>query len=521
MKMKLAFPVILSVVFAVLLFDFSFEDSTDSGRFYSIGYSLAKEGSLKEYYVPGEISNTKIPPGVPVIVAASMKLTDENIILSKIFIFLFFVIAIIGVFRYFSLLEEIDTPSTGFDKIPLLVPIFLIIGASKSLLEYTHYIKSEVPYLALSVLCFIYLRRYIKESKLKWLIIASLFCGLGLNFRTIGFTLLLAIFTYLLIKREIKMCFMWLIPATILILPWVIGNFFVRGTATYIDEFITSTSSILLLPQRLLYNIASFAGIEAGMIYLQGGETNLLTIGNYHIRILTFLSIVLSFFIFIGFIKAIKLKKFLPEVLYTFFYYSIYFIWPSEWRDYRFDLVMLPFLTIYLVLGMKTILNLLRLDEKISLKIITIISLLIVLNNLIYASHDIKTRWPNNIRYLKGDKLAPYPDYFKAYVEASFYARDNIGKSSVKYQNPVFLTARPAVFFALSGHKALAYPLTKDPNELLKFCKEHLVTHIVYDEIYPASIEYLKPAVDNISQNEFKVIYKNSKVKIIEIIGDT
>ncbi len=524
--LNLFFVFLGATVYSLLLFDFSFSDSTDAGRYYSMGLSLVNEGKILEYYDPSEPETTRLPPLLPAICAASYGLYGKTWVPMQSCIYLFWLASFIGLYRYASIKCKEH-----------VFPYFILIAFNINLIEFSHSVLTEIPYFTLTLYALYLLNVYHRCDSKPSLYASAVLTGLAFLFRPIGLSLIISAVITLFIWKRIRLGFTWLGIVSLVISPWIISNLLSGGTPTgHLNDFFTTTAGLSALAKRIIYNIASLGGVEAGTTFLKGLHFTLFMVGEFHVRILTVVSLILFLLIITGYYCAVRKKEDSLEVTYCLVYYSIYLLWSSAWRNYRFDLVMIPLICLFMFRGIQWLSTFVSISNCRRL-ILTVVTLL-TLNNFVHGFPLLLERWPNNIKFIRGDRLAPYTPEFKPFVAAAEYAKENIPRikhiqdakisrfpdssnsEPIRYpykQSPVFMTARFSVFFVLSGHKAVRFPNISQPKELIQYCRTNHIQYIIADTIYGDFGNRCYHFFSSPKRGEFEVVYDNEKVKIIKI----
>ncbi len=244
--------------------------------------------------------------------------------------------------------------------------LVLLTGVSSLFVKYTDRILTEMPYLALSIGAMLAIERYGRVEKWwgKEGILAGLLLLATIALRSAGISLLLAGFFYLLFatgpekwNMKAKRCAYLIAPSMIFISLWALraasaGHYYSR-IFFLVDPNNAALGRVnigqflLRLPLNLHFYFAALAGAEVRDLRLE--------------PFLILAPLVIFFLLCIGY-RRFSLRRSIISY-YIVFYLAIFAFWP--WRVTRFVLPMLPFLFLYLFLGLEgTLLRLASLSEK-------------------------------------------------------------------------------------------------------------------------------------------------------------
>jgi 4-amino-4-deoxy-L-arabinose transferase-like glycosyltransferase len=263
------------------------------------------------------------PIGFPIILSPFVAIFGLDFILLKYVVFLFF----LGSFVLFSNFARQFTTNTW-----LILIASALYFLHPSSLTYVDNILSDFPYLFFTLLALLF---YFKPRNTK----NSLYLGLALFFsytiRDFGLLLFLAFLLTDIIKNNTLKglkSFSWMLPYLI----FVLGFIFLKGLLPDGNK----NHWILLIDSLHFFMI-----LENYFYYLQLLQEFLYLPSNY-------LLIPIFMIIIIGILASFK--KSLPVIIYLVFFGLILLLWPAK-QGIRFLLPILPFLLLFTVIGIHTI----------------------------------------------------------------------------------------------------------------------------------------------------------------------
>jgi len=199
------FLTFICLIIGIICFDPKLYISGDNVELIEVGTRLAYE-----HHYGGHI---KYPYGVPALLALSELLVPGSLMVKKIAVFILYLIMVpflYGLFRYY-----VSSRAS-------LVLTFL--GAtSATVIEFSHYVMTEIPYLSVSIIGLYFIHRAQKEPDNKYLFYMSFLAIVApFYFRNIGLALFAAAVTFPILHRKWKDAGMTFVVCFLIMLPWLL-----------------------------------------------------------------------------------------------------------------------------------------------------------------------------------------------------------------------------------------------------------------------------------------------------------
>ena len=202
---------------ALLVFNSQLSLSGDNAEFIILGRALASGQGYTYIQAPEPGLATKYPFGFPLLLAAVETLFPGSIVALKTLVVLLFALSLPVLYRF---LRRHASP------IPALLTCLLCLS-SVALLDFSHQVMSEIPYLAASLLALLLLDR---ARSIRTLLFAVLALMGAYYIRTAGITLVAAGIAFLALNRRYKDAGIVAVLAVLLALPWSLRNAAIGGT---------------------------------------------------------------------------------------------------------------------------------------------------------------------------------------------------------------------------------------------------------------------------------------------------
>ncbi len=478
---------IMFLLLAILAYDPKPALGGDNIHYLLLARSLISFKGYKNLWHPKETLHTQYPFGFPLLIIPFLLIFGEESLFLNFLPLLFFI-------GSFFLAKKIFQKSRWRF---LLIALFFF---SPLVIENSHVLLSEPPFIFFSLLTFYLIQNYEKRKDFKFFIL-SVFSALFTFFiRTIGIGLLLAIFLYLFIKKNYKFLIIALAIFFLTFISWEIRNRKVAEKSSYLQQFLQKDPYQPELGNinfsgylsRVLKNFYLYNFIVVPKIFYLNEFPPIL----WQIFIGT-LTILLIIFAFLVFIKEKEPLKIL--IFYYFIFFSlIIFSWPEVWSSERFLFPFFIFFLYFILIG----------GEKffIKYKLSFLAYLLLFFVFLFYLVRNIqmiKENFPNTIRNFAGDRYAGYPIDWQNYFKALEWLRDN------SEEKAIVISRKPEFTYFISKRKSLLYKFSSNPEEVLKKMLEDKGDYLLYDNFYwtYTSQRYLLPVL-KIYPQYFQLIYK-------------
>ena len=495
----------IQLLMGLLLFDPKMDVGGDNAYYIHLAQRLINFQGYTTAFEPGPPkAYSHHPFGFPLLLAPIAGATGGNVVALKFFVMLMGLGATYLTFLVFR--KETDS---------LLLPIIiaLSVAVNSQVIEYSHWILSEVPFLFISLLTILLFFRSeeLEENKAgKWFLLTVLAMAFTIHMRTIGAILPAAALLHLVVNKRWKRLGLLLLGVFLLVFPWMVRNkLLASDDASYATQLLlknnfnpsegyVTISDILIR----IWNNIKFYSIEATSQFNRGtaaGPSNQFTV-----KVLT--AIFCGFSLLGLIIRLIRRHKIID--FYTLFYLGVIAIWPYTFRSVRFLIPACPFLFFYLYYFFHSVSEKIIKYKKISVLIPYLVVFFICLSGVVTQAINAPANLTMLKKYLAGDKYAGYILPWKHFFMAADWAKKNTPSTAT------FVVRKPSLFYVHSGgRKVREFPLTSDREEMFNFLlsANFVLINMMYNADHLAVIhrttgDFLIPAMQNNMKN-FALVY--------------
>ena len=301
------------LLMGILLFDANLSLTGDNAQFINLGRSLADGHGLSETIEGEPIPHTKYPFGFPLLLAITHIIFPDNLIALKSLIVLLYAISIP---LTYLLIRRFAPP-------PIALGVSALCLASSLLLDYSHQIMSEIPFLLFSLMALLLLHRAQKSSTLSTLAPAIIAIIAAYYIRSAGIILIGTGILFFTLHKKWKEAGLIAAGSLLLALPWQIRNASL-GSIPYINQLLSVNPyrpeegmlTLTTLIERIIANLDLYGLLVIPYILLPSSiDTNYFGVG------LVFSGLIL-YALISGLIKRHLL------IVYLTCYLSLYILWP-------------------------------------------------------------------------------------------------------------------------------------------------------------------------------------------------
>ena len=481
--------IVIGMIVCFTHFDKKLSINGDNAGYIILGKSIL-QGKYTKINFPGEVKpHTKWPPGLPLIVAFSELISQNNYTLTKFLIVLLAICSAILFYKickhYFSNLQS------------LLLSLFLIINAN--IVDYSHQIMTEIPFMFFTLLGFYFFLKQNENLNFwrdKYLILSLISFSFSCYFRTAGIAVLASVLVYLFIKVLSQKKWQVFILSSILILicvlPWQIRNRVVGGNLPKqyayikINPYRPELGNIDFpkLMERFGQNFNTYVFSEIPLTII----TNFRDIKRSDKNISIIISLLILCLVIIGLIKSFTDKRFLIFALYGVFYIILIFYIPPVWGNIRLILPFLPFFILFIFIAVKSISDLL-IKKSIVKNTVFIIFFII----LLYLNST-------GLANLKA-AIRDYPRNWKNYYLCAKWIKNHTHKDAV------VCCRKPQLFYLWSNRKTFVYAKDKDTKKVIKKLEDNKADYVILEQLgFSDTPRFLVPAI-NEHLNRFRSVY--------------
>jgi len=494
-RLIIGISVLLNLLLCLALFEPKMHTGGDNCSYIILAGSILRAGDgYSQDISPGPPKpQTQYPFGYPLLLAPVVALFGPNVLALKALSVIFS----LGVVFVFSLLARRLTSS------PAWAALTIAVAVNPVLVEYSHWILSEIAFQFFSILTFYLMIRAEKDNRPRsgrffWA--GVLVMAFAAHVRTVGVAFVLAGFAYLALKRSWRMLAVFTVAASLLLAPWIIRNKMVGEkeqdyvAVTFMkDPYSPGKGNIGFsdLPGRMVDNLKIYTLREMPRTVMgPAGQST----GGW----VAATGAVLSLLVLLGLVRSLMHGIGLLEV-YVPVYMGVLLIRPEVWSDVRFIMPLVPFFLLYLADGAAFSLGWLRAGLFNAGVIRTAALLLVALLGVIVQVRLV----PDNLnmigRYMRGERYAGYPAAWRSFFQAGDWVRENTPEQSV-------ITVRKLrLFYIHTGRRVIGYPFTTDADSVLdRICTSD---YVVVDAVSGTTYRYLIPAIQK-APERFKLVYR-------------
>jgi 4-amino-4-deoxy-L-arabinose transferase-like glycosyltransferase len=469
----------------------------------NVEYSLLAQKLLGEGVLWG---SRKFPPFFPMLLAPVQLLFGTAWVPQKIFVFLLYLASGPLMLR---LGERLLPRSWALATVAVAM-------ISVPVLEFSHYVMSEIPFLFLS------LAALVVGGEMLWLphrgseippaapgnrtgsgagrlLIYFLLAGLAFYTRSTGAALIVAFLLIALFARRPKLLLAGLGLTAAVLIPWVVHTYFSGLTGhTYLDQLLYINpyyprmgmldAKWLLI--RLQQNADYYFLLEIPWVIFPFGyrSTYSLHVGPEATALPVVLGLIVNGLILFGFVRA--LRRFPLLAAYVGVSLATAVGWPQIWASVRFILPLLPLLCLFFVVGMWHLKRVVEQawqarrwrDRRAAAASVWVPTIILTL--VLAGMFGLGVR--NLFHYHAETRQYPCP--WELYFRAAEWSGANLPPGSL------VLDRKPGMFGLVSGLPATSFPREKDPEKMLDFLRVKGVRYVHASVIpYDDMREFLYP----------------------------
>lgn len=486
----LAAVLLVYVVFSALLFDPKPFVGGDNAAYVALSGSLVQGRGLTEIWTPQQQPHTQYPFGFPLMLAP-ISILKLPYVWYKIVPWLAGLAGILLSWHAFR--------KHGFW---LTAATCLLLAINPQYLEYSHWVLSELPFLAAVMLSLWALERWEISGKWQWFLGSILAVAAGIHIRNAGVALLAAVPLYLAYCRKFRWALIYLASGIALMIPWSLRNSHYGISGGYIEQFLLRDPYQPELGMAGLTELASRIGQNL-WLYLSSVWPKLLFpieeslgLGQAGLTLLLLLSIP----VLLG--SLLSLLKADAGGWLVLSYLGLSIMWPVVWTDLRFALPILPLIIFSLLGGYGWILE--RLFKGKGTILAAILLAILVLASIVPVLTKVGPSLAMKVEYHRGDRLAGYDPQWRSFFQAADWTRDNTPEGSI------VVSRKPQLFYLESNRRSFCYPFTTDADSLLKTLSH--ADYVMVEPVFTGTAQrYLIPAIEP---------WLNKKFKLIHTVGD-
>lgn len=454
-------------------FDTKLSLTGDNTEFITLARSLAQGDGLSYLNQPDPRPATKYPFGFPLMLAplaavetGSGQPVTDWIAMKWLVVCLFAA----GMALVYLWLREL------LGAVPASIGALLCL-TNPLLLDYSHQVMSEIPYLLFAMFGLLALARAWPESGSlsinAWSVLSFISMMWAYHVRSFGVVLIAALVLLLVLRRNWRQAAIVATASAVTALPWMLRNRSVSGGGVYVKQ---------------LFQVNPYQP-ELGYLDIAGFLTRL----SYHVMANLFERLPAAFvrnldadhplsrlvaIALVGagiyaIVQCVRGRWFLLPVIYMVLSLGLIFAWP--WVDERF---LLPLIPLFIFFVLYTTRMVLRRAVGPATTVIAAVILVLVLGSNAAALVDLRD---------KGQ--AEYEPRWNNYYKAGLWLRGN-GEAG-----QVVACRKPFWMNVVSGLPTIVYPF-KPPSEVVETMQKRNVAYVVVDQLgFSSTPRFLVPAI--------------------------
>ena len=464
----------LHAVLALLLYEPTLFPGGDNANYMILGESLRSGAGYRDLYLPGQPLHAKYPPFFPALLAMLGWLGGVQV-------FKLAMLACTSVAVWLT--AQIGLRFLGASAALLAA---LLLALNPVLLEYSHYVLSEAPFLALLLLALWAAER---PGRIGFGLAVAAAVGAFLT-RTAGLTILLALPLAAGLARRVGRAATAAVSGLAVMLVWALYQ---RGAAPdqagYIQEL------VLRDPYDPAAGSVGFSGLfarAAGNAWAYASRVLPETLTGLDSAAaptpVALLGVALAALILVGWIGRAQERVGATE-WFVLMYAGLICVWPEVWTDRRFLLPLAPLLLLFAISGG------LRAGERIAKgsprwttrAVTAVLAAVIAIPSLAFVARQAPARIECVSLYRLGEPC-DLPALASLY-DAARWARANTEPDAV------IANRKPSLFFWHSRRRGDLYRYSTDPDAVIRGLEEMGADYVLVDQVSGTTLRYLVPAI--------------------------
>lgn len=447
----------------------------DSAQYIILAESLCQGKGYKAVNYPGEPFFYHYPPVFPLLLSPIIYFFGRNIYLMHIWVAF---LGYISLFFLYCVFKKYTEGKWAF----FLVCIFATNGVL--IMNSSECVLSDIPYLFFSSFTLFMCTKYLEEdgffNKEGFLTL----CGLVLSYftRYAAVALFLGILCILVSQskqKRFKKAGFILVGFIVPVFLWQITYKILNPAALtkyYYQQFFLIDYSAPYLGTLFEHPQYIFSRFVEGVNYYYHIITSVFLFHFINIRLFIFEVVSILAFIFILLGVWLQFRKDKYSVFqYYFLIYSLLMIFCPYREGDRFFLPVLPIIFFYFFSALKEISKLLF-QKKSSLMLHVFFSIFFISNIWFLV-------------FYRPFSFHSYPSYLKNFISLHKWVRYNLPKEGV------FFSYKPTVTYFYTGHQAILYPYTFNPEEIWGSVIKNNVKYIIVEGFSKETVDYLLPFI--------------------------
>ena len=470
----------LHLVLGILVFESILFTGGDNAHYLILGEALRTGEGYRDLYLPGTPLHARYPPLFPMFLAVLGWFGGVNLAKSAM---LLLTAGIVWVTAHFVRRHAGAGPA---------VATVAVLSVNPALLEYGHYILSEAPFTLLIVAALLLDQREDRKGVLLATLVA---CG-AFATRTAGMTLLLALPLARMLAGSRRQALWSAVGGGTAMASWLIYQ---RSAAAETPSYL----EVLLqrdpyTPESGTVEFGELVARVAGNTWTYVSRVLPETLfgpgaGTGGVWIVVGLGVALT--ALVGWAIHARERPRAPELLVVL-YGGIIATWPSAWSDRRFLLPLMPVILMFATAAVW------RLPRAPRLWLRWAMPVVLAAFGISWIARTAPGRLECAASYVVG---APCDGpQWASFYDAGIWARENTESDAI------IANRKPRLFFWYARRRGDAYPLSSDPDVVLRGLEEMGADYVVVDQVSGTTGRYLVPAIQAY-QTRFELVYEDGE----------
>ncbi len=446
----------------------------DDATYISLARSLIERHDYRDIWNPALPLHTQYPPIFPIVVAGGLLAglaPSEGLKILMIFI------STGAVFASCLWLRRVTTPGIAF-----CAGFFIVI--SPEVIWLGQEVLSDPLFWLFAMLALIAWRHAERRSEaaktpmpVGLVVGAAAFTLAGYFTRSAGAPLLLAVFIWLLLRKQYRAIGIVIAMSAPLIFAWWLRGHG-HGAGGYLAPFIAvdpynparGTVSPTILVERVAENLSVYAQQHLARLVFGSPRTGVVFGAAFAAAVLW------------GWVKRLRERPGLAEVWLPI-YLALVLLWPAAWAGARFLFPVVPLLALYVGLTIADLANAASHPRVFAAALL--LAGIVTVNPAL--RRQIKIGGECRERFYSGERFPCTGREFADFFETAELVRGKLPPHSV------VLSRKPTIFFAHSGYQSVLYPLSAEPDSLFNLAKRIGANYVVVDQVGDLAPKYLHP----------------------------
>ncbi len=475
--------VVFAFILGLFLLDFKLNLTGDNITFIELGKSVARGDGLG--------NSAKYPYIFPTLLAVVQLISGSGVVAQKLMVFILFIAAAPFLYLIFR----------KFTGVTWSLIIMTAVLSSPHLIEYSHYIMSEIPFLFVSVLALFFViksedKDTIKDNKWFWLSIIGV--AAAYYTRTAGLAIIAALILYHLIRKEWQKSGITILGTILLLAPWFIRNSRIPGGNEYSQALFSINPYQPELGRLTIGGFIDRIIINAKLYFTDFGGNVIPKIilpihfdtSTEHGASFSLLVSVLLCAIAVGGVIYSLIKNRDILSVYIIVYMGMLLVYPQVWSGSRFVIPVIPliiFFTYYILI------TFLKYSSRFKSNLLPTV----ILGMCILFLSGVHIR--NDFRYNKF--MSDYPPAWKNYFTAAEWVKNNSDKDAV------IVCRKPELFGTAANREGSNFVRSENYIEIIKHFYEADLDYLIIANIGYGDIgRYLVPTYEKYKEH-FQIVH--------------